>query len=231
MPEPPRLSHEVLDLLSRERDIEPTPQDVRRRVLARARFEQRLTAPKRRGVPRTYFVVGGLSLAFAAGAAAAVRGLWLTAPTASPGSHETLSVASAPVAPTTAPAASVTSPAPSTAAPHAASARGPAPNTSSSRSTTHDTQAKAEAELGLLKRARAAVVAGNHSAALAHIDEHTRTYPSSRLREEREALRVAALSGAGRHAEARSAAARFVKSFPRSVLSAQMSAKASASHD
>ena len=74
-------------------------------------------------------------------------------------------------------------------------------------------------ELALLQRARAAVASGKFSTALDAITEHQRRFPTGRLREEREALRVKALAGLGRNDEARLAAKRFRERFPQSVLS------------
>jgi hypothetical protein len=48
--------------------------------------------------------------------------------------------------------------------------------------------------------------------------ELTRQFPKGQLAEEREALRVRSLLGAGRMAEGQSAAAAFANRFPRSVL-------------
>jgi len=77
-------------------------------------------------------------------------------------------------------------------------------------------------ELGLLQRARAGVASGKFSTALEAIAEHQRRFPSGRLREEREALRVKALAGLGRNDEARLAAKRFREHFPGSVLSSRI---------
>ena len=74
------------------------------------------------------------------------------------------------------------------------------------------------AELKLLKRAQAAFAGGDFSGALALIGEHARRFPSGRLAEEREAMRVRSLAGSGRRDEARRAAAAFAHRFPRSVL-------------
>lgn len=74
------------------------------------------------------------------------------------------------------------------------------------------------AERKLLDRARAALGAGDPTTALAACDEHARDHARGRLVEEREALRVRALSAAGRTDEARVAAGRFEASFPGSVL-------------
>jgi hypothetical protein len=78
------------------------------------------------------------------------------------------------------------------------------------------------AELALLQRAREAVASGKFGAALDAIVEHQRRFPAGRLREEREALRIKALTGLGRNDEARLAAQRFRERFPRSVLSGRI---------
>jgi hypothetical protein len=77
-------------------------------------------------------------------------------------------------------------------------------------------------ELGLLQRARAAVLSHKFSSALDAIAEHQQRFPAGRFQEEREALRVKALAGLGRNDEARIAAERFRERFPRSVLSTRI---------
>jgi hypothetical protein len=73
-------------------------------------------------------------------------------------------------------------------------------------------------ELSLLQRARAAVAAGHFTAALTALGEQARRFPKSRFREEREALRIRALDGAGQRREADRATQAFRERFPRSVL-------------
>lgn len=73
-------------------------------------------------------------------------------------------------------------------------------------------------ELRLLRQARAAVARQDFAAALIPIAEHVRRFKDGRLVEEREALRVKALSGLGRTEEARHASDSFEARFPRSVL-------------
>jgi hypothetical protein len=73
-------------------------------------------------------------------------------------------------------------------------------------------------ELRLLERAQQFAARGDYAAALAVTTEHERRYSGGRLCEEREALRLRALIGLGRDNEARQAAARFRRDFPRSVL-------------
>jgi len=73
-------------------------------------------------------------------------------------------------------------------------------------------------ELQVLQPARLAVARQDFTSALNTIAEHQRQFPSGRLAEEREALRVKALLGLGRLAEARRAGAAFHTHFPRSVM-------------
>ncbi len=74
------------------------------------------------------------------------------------------------------------------------------------------------AELDLLQRAHGAYTRRDFSVALTLVAEHARRFPRSHLAEQREALRVRSLAGAGRADEARGAAAAFAARFPRSVL-------------
>lgn len=76
----------------------------------------------------------------------------------------------------------------------------------------------ARTELRLLRQARAAIAREDHAAALPFLAEHVRRFNNGRLAEEREALRVKALAGAGRLDEAQLAAAAFRARFSRSVL-------------
>ena len=77
-------------------------------------------------------------------------------------------------------------------------------------------------EMDLLRRARGAYGRREFSRALMFVAEHARRFPQGHLAEEREALRVDSLSGAGRTAEARRAAEAFAIRFPRSVLRSQV---------
>jgi hypothetical protein len=74
------------------------------------------------------------------------------------------------------------------------------------------------AGLELLQRAHAAYTRHDFSDALMLVAEHARRFPKGHLAEEREALRVRSLAGAGRADEAHRAAAAFAARFPRSVL-------------
>ena len=73
-------------------------------------------------------------------------------------------------------------------------------------------------ELRVLKPAQRALAKKDYSSALAFVAEHQRRFPAGRLSEEREALRVRALLGLGRDAEAKHAGSAFQKRFPDSAL-------------
>jgi hypothetical protein len=80
-------------------------------------------------------------------------------------------------------------------------------------------------ELAVLEPARRAVAGGDFAGALAAVSQHQREFPGGLLTEERSALRVRALWGLGRTAEAESAAAAFRQRYPRSALLAWMRQK------
>jgi hypothetical protein len=73
-------------------------------------------------------------------------------------------------------------------------------------------------ELRVLQPARQAVAQRDFGRALGAIADHQRRFPAGKLTEEREALRVKALLGLGRTAEAERAGAAFRARFPRSAL-------------
>ncbi|HEY5377100.1 MAG TPA: hypothetical protein VIK01_25640 [Polyangiaceae bacterium] len=73
-------------------------------------------------------------------------------------------------------------------------------------------------ELAVLQPARSAIARGDFAAALQAVSEHSRLFPSGLLGEERDALRVRALSGLHRSEEANRAVAAFRRRYPRSVF-------------
>ena len=87
----------------------------------------------------------------------------------------------------------------------------------------------ADAEMGLLEQAWVALERQEFAAALAAIVEHARRFRNGRLTEEREALRVRALSGLGLRDEVRRAAAAFGARFPQSPLLPAVNRMASSS--
>lgn len=74
------------------------------------------------------------------------------------------------------------------------------------------------AELELLKNAQTAYLRRELVGALAALAEHARRFPTGRLAEEREALRLWSLLGLGRTVEAQGAARAFAARFRRSAL-------------
>jgi outer membrane protein assembly factor BamD (BamD/ComL family) len=80
----------------------------------------------------------------------------------------------------------------------------------------HDAQLAGER--ALLEIARTALGKGDSAAALDALAKHASRYPRGQMSEEREALAVEALAGAGRMDEARSRGARFRRDFPNSML-------------
>ncbi|MFL5305917.1 MAG: hypothetical protein ACJ8F1_11930 [Polyangia bacterium] len=74
------------------------------------------------------------------------------------------------------------------------------------------------AELELLQRAQAAYTRHEFASALTLLADHARRFPRGHLSEERDALQVRCLLGAGRTGEAHRAAVTFGIRFPRSVL-------------
>jgi TolA-binding protein len=89
-----------------------------------------------------------------------------------------------------------------------------APSPASARPSNSDLTA----ERSLLDVARTALGRGDFANALVSADAHQKRFPKGALAEEREALAVQALAGAGRRDEARARAERFAKSFPGSIL-------------
>jgi hypothetical protein len=83
-------------------------------------------------------------------------------------------------------------------------------------------QERFEEERSLLEPARSAVARSDHAGALSAIAHYRAQFPNGQLAQEAEALRVRALWGLGRHAEARQAASDFKLRYPRSVLLAWM---------
>jgi hypothetical protein len=216
----PPSSPDIHALLERERVIAPVTESVRARALARARaalIAGRVTAPVDFiGPPRKrwWMTVAIASVATAAvGATAYQLGAHRQPAAVDPG-KTAVTAALARQAPPEAPKAADAVPSrtpvsPSTSAPAAAQV--------SKAPRTTQTEAGPD-ELRLLQRARAAVARHDFQAALSPIAEHSRRFREGRLAEEREALRVRALSGLGRGDDARRAADAFEARFPRSVL-------------
>jgi hypothetical protein len=218
-------------LLERGRIIPRVPDVVRARALARARAHaaaatatvaSRVVAPApatpaRGRAWRTALAASVTLIVAAAGAAAALHGRALRhpepAPLASPPalSSEHGSLAELPTRPTLAPETiSVAKPR------HGARS-----------ATARESYA---AELELLHSAQAAHATGNFIGALALVAEHGRRFPNGRLSEEREALRIRSLVGAGHADEARRTFVVFAHRFPRSVFLTRLQETANGAH-
>lgn len=227
MPEAPDI--EVL--LAAERLILPESQELRNRVMKRAiaSLQHHTAVPLDILLPRPRRLKLGLAavavvMLTALCAAAFVAGYRMSRPAAAP-VHKVSQSAQAQS--TTAPSSSVTLTPPETTSQVAPPASGlvgsrvavTAPREAAIRITDRDALA---AELRVLQPARQAVARQEYSFALATIAEHQRQYSAGALSEEREALRIKALIGLGRHSEAKRAGAAFHKRFPRSALTVRI---------
>ena len=208
---------ELAEVVVRGSQVRRTPDVVRARLLARARnavaareaapppiFHWASAAP-RRGL--RFAVAATVLLAFAAGGAAAMI-------------HSRAMPAGAlAVAPVRSAEKSFAPPPPLAPAPLEAPA---APRVTAARPRPFhralSPQESYAAELALLRRAQSDYTRHDFADALVLAAEHARRFPTGRLAEEREALRVRSLMGASRGDEARRVLAAFARRFPRSVL-------------
>ena len=226
MPMPEPLSIEVRALLDQEAPIPAVAPAVRARAMGRAQVavvarEERLFVSTR-SAPHTRWAAAAalvIVTAVAAGAAAyAIRARLAVPLDRLPAAAAPRPIAAAPRAR----ASTRTLATPVEEAQEEAQSVSPGsdPGVAAARLPRADA---VRAELRLLRRARAAVGQEDFAAALVPIAEHTRRFPDGRLAEEREALRVKALAGLGRTAEAQRAAGAFNARFPSSVLSPAVS--------
>jgi hypothetical protein len=211
-------------LLAAEREIVPASDEVRERVIRRARaslprtlpveFAKRSVRPRRVRVgwaaaAAVMFSVFG-AIAFYAGYEMKNRSP--AAPASAPIPTHSVVVLTVPVVPpATSPSAD---PEPPPTEPRTAKEK-PA----RSAKSVADVYAM---ELRVLQPAQRAVARKDYASALVAIAEHQRRFPSGKLAEEREALRVRALLGVGRDEDAQHAGAGFRKRFPRSALGRRM---------
>jgi hypothetical protein len=180
---------------------------------AAARVRAAVASRVRAQPPRRWTRSAGLAVGTLVLGALALRAL---RPSPAPPSPAPLAVV--PSLPVVAPAPAVVAPAPAVAAPApamAAPAPVNAPRANSARVHVEPADDLA-GELRLIQRAQRAIARGDGADALAALDAHGRAYPRGHLAEERQAAQVHALCVAGRGADARSAAARFVARYPTS---------------
>jgi hypothetical protein len=222
----------IESLFEAERDIAPSPEEIRRRAIRRAQ------AAVFHGIPARVAVDGGSSRGRLIGKAAAaiVVFVGLTAVAYELGyrrSRENPGTV-VPKAATLPAPISETMPEPvpaemaavidSLSEPLSAPPRRPTkPRAVSAPVATPGGDVYA-LELRLLRPAQMAVGRLSFANALALVDEHQRRFPSGHLAEEREALRVKALLGLDRRVEARKVAADFRARFPNSALLARIQA-------
>jgi hypothetical protein len=220
--EPP--SPEIESLLAKERTIDPVPDDLRMRAVGRARAEianrLRTDSPDSRRFARprrvTVAVAAAAGVVLVALCAVAFRAVYRS------GLKDQV-----PPADTSAPKPRI----PDLQIPAALPDKLPEASPAVTIPIEHSSKAKVVGraktvndsetyviELALLQPAYHAVARRDFTSALAAIAEHQHRFASGQLAEEREALRVKALLGLGRRAEAQSAALAFRERFPRSVL-------------
>jgi hypothetical protein len=223
---PPPLSPEVEALLAHERSIVERSEMVRARMLARAResLSTREAASIGPGTVRVrlrrlvYAAAAGLVL-MASVAAAFYQMRNRSRPHREARPSQLVQPALAvPAAPDP---SSALAPAPAAALPAndvATESLAGAPSAPGHKVIPSRKEEMRIEELELLDRARQADARGDYASVLAIAMSHGRRYPSGRLAEEREVLRVKALVGLGRRDEARELGAKFRRNFPRSVL-------------
>jgi hypothetical protein len=226
------MSRNLETLLSAERELMPQSELVRRRALARARMAllPARNQPQRAAglfvLARRFRLVAAAALLASTGVAA-----WFTlAPWAAPAtSHattggQTPKQTAAPAALSQHRPATPTLPPPAQSSTEASSLSALAKRSVESRAPAANRQkrSKSSEELILLDQARRAVVSDRFQTALKVLQRHTVSFPKSQLREEREALRVRALKGAGLAEQAGKAASDFESRYPNSVLTPQM---------
>jgi len=209
------LDPKIASLLASEKIIVAQKPDVRARAFARARAALVLSvAPL--PLAKTSFwrrapiamAAGGILVIAVVAAAAFQEGVRMTRPRQEAAAPATTT---APSLPSSVPASEAAPAALPVSIPEVVSTPKPA---QAARAVGSDFMA----ELQLLQQARAAIARRAFGDALAAISEDARRFPSGRLAEEREALRVRALSGLGRQTDVQTAANGFRTRFPRSVL-------------
>jgi hypothetical protein len=210
------IDRELARLLESAKATPPIPDVVRARVMARAATASRTATRPAAQLRRRTLVALAASVTFVAGATGVAVALL--------GRHER------PVAPVAKPApsrpqtiqpsepaepAQPAEPAEPAMEPPAPAIPSPKPRSTSRPRTPQEFYA---AELDLLYRSHSAYASGDFGRSLTLLSEHGRRFPKGQLTEEREALRVRALAGAGQTEEAKRASEAFARRFPHSLL-------------
>jgi hypothetical protein len=224
---PPSLSPAIEALLAHERAPVAQPEVVRARALARARAAMREDAELdstrwRASLPgkRWLALAAAASVVLGVGLAAAFQMMRKSPEKLAP-AHDVHSLQrSGPIAPTPVLPEPRAEQEPTPTGSDPASGLAPAKVVPTlRRAATGNKGDDLREEVRLLDRARQLDARRDYPAMLAVVTEHERSFPTGRLTEEREVVRVKALVGLGRGGEARQAAVRFHRQFPRSVLS------------
>jgi len=238
---------DLQSLLERARQLPRQPDAVRARVLGRARMAASaplptvsVAAPRARAPRQLLAPAAAAAVASAiVGSVFAFGGHWFRGessraapPTVSPSRPAALP----PAAPAAPPAVVPSAPAPAPAPPETTRApEGTAPlrvqRGAVSSARPDPSHPSYGAELELMRSAHVAYARHDFTSALLLAGEHARRFPGGLLTEEREALRVRSLLGAGRLAEARRAVATFATRFPRSVLVHRLQTEVGANGD
>jgi hypothetical protein len=218
MKTPPPLSPELEALLAPHRSVLPLAPFVEARAVARAATAtaaESMQQPRGRLFGRPWWVfaaAAGAVLALGTGAYAARA--WIGVPSSQEPAHAPPRHVPRATEP---PPAEVVVATPATDAPPTVAPQA-LPRHRVSRKTSAATVPPTNEELQLLRAARQDVTRGAFARALEVIAEHARRFRRGGLVEEREALRVKALAGIGRHEEAQRAAIAFRARFPHSVF-------------
>ena len=222
---------EIESLLAVERELVPESDELRQRVMLRARtsLPRTLRLPFSAVQPRSRRIQIGAAAAVAVllsglCAAAFYAGYRMKSDDASgdkaaavAASTESTLLPSASVVVALVPVNTPMSPQPANADPMLPDAGAVRTKAAGSARSPVDIEAYA-LELQVLQAARRGVARGDFVGALGAIAEHQRRFTAGKLAEEREALRVKALLGLGRSAEAERAGSAFRARFPRSAL-------------
>ncbi|HEX6271711.1 MAG TPA: hypothetical protein VFZ53_01660 [Polyangiaceae bacterium] len=235
MTEPVELDRTARDLIAAAREDAPPNELVAERLRRSVDRALQLPAPPSRSRSRTAPMLAALGAAALGGALYAGE---LTRGTAEPPAASQPGPSAAPVstAPPRVPPAVTHAPAPppNAVVPEALRPSGdPAPSAAGTARANDTPSGRPEppraarsqqlgAEIELLARVNAAVNAGDGRRALELLADYDRRFRPSILGEERAAASVLSLCAAGRKAEARAAAARFARSWPRSPLSGRI---------
>lgn len=210
------LPPDIAALLEAERQVSPPDEAARARVRGRVQATLGLTAAaaplallrstgKVAAAKSTAIgVAGKIAIAVVAGSLGAASYVVLHHPAAT---RVVAAAVSAPAPPAPAPLPVITPAVPMPAAPPR-------------RHAEEDAQSHLREERLLLEKARSALAAGDSVAALAAVERHARRFPSGQLAEERDCLRIGALTASGDCETVRREADDYARRYPHGLLTA-----------